>query len=80
TLFPPTKQCTTPGCLNLNLLKNKDGLRKVVLFTLSDGACATYAVHLHCSQCKATYYNNYFVCNGLRTYYAGIPNAIQVGE
>ncbi|KAJ7353282.1 hypothetical protein DFH08DRAFT_987489 [Mycena albidolilacea] len=80
TLFPPTKQCTTPGCLNSNLLKDKDGLRKVVLFTLSDGACATYAVHLHCSQCKTTYHNNYSVCNGVRTYYAGIPNAIQVGE
>jgi hypothetical protein len=50
TLFLPIKQCTTPGCLNSNLLKDKDGLRKVVLFTLSDGACATYAVHLHCSR------------------------------
>ncbi|KAJ7662582.1 hypothetical protein DFH06DRAFT_987125 [Mycena polygramma] len=80
TLFPPMKQCTTPGCLNSHLLRDKDGLRKVVLFTLSDGACATYSVRLHCSQCKTTYHNNYSVRDGIRTYYAGIPNTIQVGE
>jgi hypothetical protein len=49
-LFPPTKTCTTPGCMNTNLLRDKDGLQKVILFTLSDGACATYAGHLHCSR------------------------------
>ncbi|KAJ7937486.1 hypothetical protein B0H13DRAFT_1588458 [Mycena leptocephala] len=60
-LFPPNKQCTTPRCLNSKLLKDKDSVRKVVLFTLSDGACATYAVYLHCSYCKTTYHNNYSV-------------------
>ncbi|KAJ7871333.1 hypothetical protein B0H13DRAFT_2012715 [Mycena leptocephala] len=79
-LFPPTKTCTTPGCMNTNLLRDKDGLQKVILFTLSDGACATYAGHLHCSHCKTNYYNNYSVCDSVRTYYSGIPNAIQVGE
>ncbi|KAJ6592961.1 hypothetical protein B0H19DRAFT_1279753 [Mycena capillaripes] len=29
--------------------REKDGLRKIILFTLSDGACAMYAAHLHCS-------------------------------
>ncbi|KAF7378197.1 hypothetical protein MSAN_00244300 [Mycena sanguinolenta] len=80
TLFPPNKQCTTPGCMNQNLLKDKDGVRKVVLFTLSDGACATYSVHLYCPHCKTSYQNNYSVHGGIRTYYAGVPDAIQVGE
>ncbi|KAJ7921546.1 hypothetical protein B0H13DRAFT_2415239, partial [Mycena leptocephala] len=80
TLFPPNKHCTTPGCLNRNLLKDKDGLRKVVLFTLNDGACATYSAHLYCSHCNTSYQNNYSVRDGIRTYYSGVPDAIQVGE
>ncbi|KAJ7788390.1 hypothetical protein B0H13DRAFT_2395046 [Mycena leptocephala] len=48
TLFPPSKTCTTPGCMNTKLLREKDGISKVVLFTLSDRACATFAGHLHC--------------------------------
>ncbi|KAJ6562697.1 hypothetical protein DFH09DRAFT_1478636 [Mycena vulgaris] len=79
-LFPPSKTCTTPGCLNTSLLREKDGLAKVVLFTLSDGACATYAGHLHCRQCRTNYYNNYSVRDGIRTYYAGVPAAIQVSQ
>ncbi|KAJ7815535.1 hypothetical protein B0H13DRAFT_1664013, partial [Mycena leptocephala] len=79
-LFPPTKTCTTPGCMNTKLLCDKDGLQKVILFALSDGACATYAGHLHCSQCNTNYYYNYSVCDVMRTYYSGVPDAIQVGE
>ncbi|KAJ6564878.1 hypothetical protein DFH09DRAFT_1475350 [Mycena vulgaris] len=79
-LFPPSKTCTTPGCLNTSLLREKDGLAKVVLFTLSDGACATYAGHLHCRQCRTNYYNNYSVRDGIRTYYADVPAAIQVSQ
>ncbi|KAJ7870361.1 hypothetical protein B0H13DRAFT_1046414, partial [Mycena leptocephala] len=78
-LFPPSKTCTTPGCMNTNLLRDKDGLSKVVLYTLSDGACATFAGHLHCPQCRTNYYNNYSVHDGIRTYYPGIPDNIQVG-
>ncbi|KAF7372143.1 hypothetical protein MVEN_00073200 [Mycena venus] len=78
-LFPPAKTCTMPGCLNKKLLRDKDGLSKVVLFTLSDGACATYAGHLHCPDCRTTYHNNYSVHERVCTYYQGVPDAIQVG-
>ncbi|KAK7049060.1 hypothetical protein R3P38DRAFT_2505145 [Favolaschia claudopus] len=54
-LFPPSKTCTTPTCMNRKLLRQKDGLAKVVLFTLSDGACATFAGHLHCSGMHSCY-------------------------
>ncbi|KAJ7877878.1 hypothetical protein B0H13DRAFT_1631479 [Mycena leptocephala] len=79
TLFPSTRTCTSPGCTNRTLLRAKDGLSKVVLFTLSDGACATYAGHLHCTNCGTNYYNNYSTRDGVRTYYSGVPDAIQVG-
>jgi hypothetical protein len=31
-------------------------------------------------ECNTTYYHNYSVYQGTRTYYQTIPNAIQVGE
>jgi hypothetical protein len=30
--------------------------------------------------CKTSYHNNYSVCDGTRTYYAGVPTYLQVGE
>ncbi|KAJ7739196.1 hypothetical protein B0H16DRAFT_1891141 [Mycena metata] len=51
-----------------------------VQYTLSDGACATFANHLSCSECKARYYPNYMVRNGIRNYYEHIPKDIQVCE
>jgi len=30
--------------------------------------------------CKTNYHNNFSVCNGIRTYYPGVPDLIQVGE
>ncbi|KAF8217995.1 hypothetical protein K438DRAFT_1747239 [Mycena galopus ATCC 62051] len=48
-LFPPTYYCTTPGCVNTGLLRDKDAASNVVLYTLSDGACPTFAHHLSCS-------------------------------
>ncbi|KAJ7937627.1 hypothetical protein B0H13DRAFT_1588398 [Mycena leptocephala] len=77
-LLPPSHYCSTPGCNNENLLRDKDGPSKVVLYTLSDGACATFATHLSCSTCRARYYPNYVVRDGIRTYYDKIPNGIQV--
>lgn len=95
-LFPPSHYCSTPGCTNTSLLRDEDGPAKVVFYTLSDGACATFATHLSCSRmyqavlslrlifpfegCKSRYYPNYVVRDGIRTYYDKIPDAIQVGN
>jgi hypothetical protein len=38
------------------------------------------ALIFHRTECKTTYNNNYSVRNGIRTYYAAIPGAIQVRE
>jgi hypothetical protein len=49
TLFPPTKVCTNANCPKEGCkLRRKDDPHKVILFTLSEGACATYSVHLIC--------------------------------
>ena len=48
TLFHPTHTCTNPDCPKRHaesLLRRKDDPRKVVLFTLSEGACPTYSIH-----------------------------------
>jgi hypothetical protein len=76
----------------------KEQQRRAVIFTVADGACQAWAVHLYCtgkysvsifgllttmsslSECKTNYHNNFSVCGGVRTYYGGIPDAIQVGE
>ncbi|KAF8175739.1 hypothetical protein K438DRAFT_1727646 [Mycena galopus ATCC 62051] len=79
-LFPPTYYCTTDGCVNSGLLCDKDTASNVVLYTLSDGACPTFAHHLSCSGCKARYYPNYVMRDGVRNYYNKIPDTIQVGE
>ncbi|KAJ7041475.1 hypothetical protein C8F04DRAFT_1252808 [Mycena alexandri] len=79
-LFPPTHYCNTPGCTYTSLLRDKDGPSKAVLYTLSDGACATFASHLSCPGCRTRYYPNYAVRNGIRVYYGKIPNEIQVTE
>ncbi|KAJ7175575.1 hypothetical protein C8R46DRAFT_830529, partial [Mycena filopes] len=72
--------CNTPGCTITKLLRNKDGSSHLVLYPLSDGACATYANHLSCHEYKACYYPNYVVQDGVCSYYEQIPDPIQVGE
>ena len=53
TLFPPSHYCTNSKCPKSGekMLHDKDGILQAVLFTLADGACPTYAVHLYC--CRA---------------------------
>jgi hypothetical protein len=48
-LFPPTHKCTNPDCTKQgSSLRRKDEPRKVILFTLAEGACPTYSIHLVC--------------------------------
>ncbi|KAF7331311.1 hypothetical protein MKEN_00008300 [Mycena kentingensis (nom. inval.)] len=78
-LFPPKQVCDAPDCTNRKVLRSKSEPSSVVLYTLADGACATFAHCLTCEGCKTRYYPNYSVSNGTRTYYPGLPCAIQVG-
>ncbi|KIM75798.1 hypothetical protein PILCRDRAFT_798649 [Piloderma croceum F 1598] len=83
TLFPPTRTCTNIDCPKQHtgtLLRRKDDPRKAVLFTLGEGACPTYSIHLYCYECHTSYEHCYSVKNNTRTYYKGIPDVIEVGE
>ncbi|KAF8884482.1 hypothetical protein BD779DRAFT_1443171, partial [Infundibulicybe gibba] len=83
TLYPPVSQCLNNSCLNYrkDLLRRKMAkMRKIVLYTLADGACAAHTVKLHCYTCATSYSLNYSVHKGIRTYYGGVPNIIEVGK
>ncbi|KAF9061179.1 hypothetical protein BDP27DRAFT_375751 [Rhodocollybia butyracea] len=48
TLWPPTQQCTNTNCPSTQLLRERDGIFPVTLFTLRNGARATYSTYLTC--------------------------------
>ncbi|KAF7308041.1 hypothetical protein MKEN_01166400 [Mycena kentingensis (nom. inval.)] len=48
-LFPPKQVCDAPDCTNRKVLRSKSEPSSVVLYTLADGACATFA---HCLTCE----------------------------
>jgi hypothetical protein len=48
-LYPPTTKCLNSTCTNSNNLRERGELRQVILFTLADGACATFAAHYYCN-------------------------------
>ncbi|KAF8160312.1 hypothetical protein BJ912DRAFT_1026540 [Pholiota molesta] len=81
-LYPPTTRCNNPLCISeVKILKATSTTgRKIVLYTLEDGACATYHFKLRCPTCETTYHNNYSVYKRVRTYYSGVPEAIEVGK
>lgn len=96
-LFPPTRICTNHDCTKQgSLLRRKDEPRKVVLFTLGEGACPTYSIHLVCHGilfsfvqvphpdpyigCNTNYHHDYTVKDNVRTYYGGVPDVVHVGD
>ncbi|KAI0358771.1 hypothetical protein OH77DRAFT_1449458 [Trametes cingulata] len=79
-LYPPTSMCNQVDCGRVALLRRKDKPRKVVLFTLDRGVCDAYSVHLYCERCHSNYHHNFVVRRNVRTYYAGLPDTIQVSE
>lgn len=50
-LYPPTTRCNNPLCTadDKVLKATSETGRKIVLFTLEDGACATYHFKLRCN-------------------------------
>ncbi|KAF8869217.1 hypothetical protein CPB84DRAFT_1694640, partial [Gymnopilus junonius] len=82
SLYPPVTTCLNPSCLkDMALLHDYAKTpRKVILFTLEDGAYMTYHYKLTCTTCKTMYHNNYLVSNHVRTYYAGVPDVIEIGK
>ncbi|TFK17030.1 hypothetical protein FA15DRAFT_683625 [Coprinopsis marcescibilis] len=81
-LYPPVLKCTDPLCSATDkLLRGGDkSEKKIVLYTIGDGMCATYHHQLWCLGCRTVYHHNYAVKNGVQTYYGGVPGVIEIGK
>ena len=84
SLWPPTRICTNPECTRArNGFKlQRCEAREVVLYTVARGAVPVHSIHLMCDapSCRTNYHHNFFIRNGQRHYYGGIPDVLQVGE
>ncbi|KAJ7216341.1 hypothetical protein GGX14DRAFT_391184 [Mycena pura] len=78
SLYPPSHYCENPACCRLKPLK-KATTRQVIVYTLAKGVIPTYEIQLYCPDCNTTYFPDFSVCAGARTYYGGIPPIMQVG-
>ncbi|KAG2743488.1 hypothetical protein P692DRAFT_201886487 [Suillus brevipes Sb2] len=76
-LYPPTRVCQRPECVNYRdddevaTLTDVNTFR-ASLFTLRDGSLPVHSVSTYCRQCHARYYPNYWTNNtdSTRIYYA----------
>ncbi|KAJ7185106.1 hypothetical protein GGX14DRAFT_383711 [Mycena pura] len=73
----PSHYCENPACCRLKPLK-KATTRQVIVYTLAKGVIPTYEIQLYCPDCNTTYFPDFSVCAGVRTYYGGIPSIMQV--
>ncbi|KAL1952122.1 hypothetical protein VTO73DRAFT_1271 [Trametes versicolor] len=80
TLYPSKRKCDNPHCTEQRLLRHKSSPVKVTLFTLGEGVFDVWEVHLHCGDCDTEYYCDHSVCGGVRTYYPGLPDIVQVAD
>ncbi|RPD72710.1 hypothetical protein L226DRAFT_511398 [Lentinus tigrinus ALCF2SS1-7] len=80
-LFPPAQVCMNSECLGHGkLLRWKDDPKRITLFTFSEGVQDALAVQLQCYRCGTVYYPNYTAYQGIRRYYAGLPEFVQVSD
>ncbi|KIJ13544.1 hypothetical protein PAXINDRAFT_163619 [Paxillus involutus ATCC 200175] len=79
TLYPPTNACENIDCPRTTELRKVEA-RQIVLHTLDNGSQPAWAVHLYCLDCHRNYHINFYVCDGQRTYYPGLPTYLQVSE
>ncbi|KAH6901611.1 hypothetical protein BKA70DRAFT_1435986 [Coprinopsis sp. MPI-PUGE-AT-0042] len=82
SLYPPYQYCPKEGCPRTagGMRFTRAQQREVVLFTLADGVLPAWSVHLECESCATNFHHNFSVQGAERTYYAGIPDILQVGE
>ncbi|KAF8228357.1 hypothetical protein L208DRAFT_1291845 [Tricholoma matsutake] len=82
TLYPLQHTCTNPilSAPPLGATHQKEEQWQAVLYTMDKGVLPVHSVHLYCDECKTSYRHNFWVNEGVCTYYNGIPAVIQVGE
>ncbi|KAF8221068.1 hypothetical protein L208DRAFT_1330211 [Tricholoma matsutake] len=82
TLYPPQHTCTNTSCLHSRtgkLLEKKEQWQ-AMLYTMDKGALPVHSVHLYCNECQTNYHHNFWVKDGICTYYDRIPVIIQVSK
>ncbi|KAF4616821.1 hypothetical protein D9613_008233 [Agrocybe pediades] len=79
SIYPPEDVCTNSNCEHCIPLK-KSFVKKAVVYTQSHGVQPAWVTSLYCPKCHTSYHNNFAVNAGIRTYYSGIPEFVQVGE
>ncbi|KAF9472297.1 hypothetical protein BDN70DRAFT_868529 [Pholiota conissans] len=81
TLYPLEGVCTNADCIKRGKTLKKTKFCEVV-YTLAMGACRAYSAHLFCPDTLSNhgYHHNFSVCDGVQTYYGGMPKYLQVGE
>jgi hypothetical protein len=52
TIYPDQHYCINPLCANAinSLPLKKEQQRRVVIYTVADGACAAWSVHVYCAR------------------------------
>ncbi|KAJ7176348.1 hypothetical protein C8R43DRAFT_1084702 [Mycena crocata] len=78
SLYPPSHHCTNFACSRHKPLKRATS-QQVVVYTVASGVVPAWETHLYCPDCNTTYYSNFSSQHGMRTYYGGVPNFIQIG-
>ena len=91
--YPPSLYCSFDGCENTTPLK-RARQQAVVFFSLAKGILPAFYVHLICDsmysilwmifdliyspECSTHFYHDYYVRQGRRHYYRGVPEVIQI--
>ncbi|KAI0684134.1 hypothetical protein BC835DRAFT_1293857 [Cytidiella melzeri] len=78
TFYPPNSTCIATLCKKIGATLTGAKRHSVLLHTLDKGSVPATAVQLRCSYCWTSYHYNYYVSNGCRVFYAGVPAILQV--
>ncbi|KAF6740950.1 hypothetical protein DFP72DRAFT_836362 [Ephemerocybe angulata] len=82
SLWPPSHLCSNPACSRTSKGQKlqKVEIRSAILYTLGKGPIPVNSIHLECTDCKTTYYVDYQEVRGVRRYYDGIPEILQMSD
>ncbi|KAL0954922.1 hypothetical protein HGRIS_003855, partial [Hohenbuehelia grisea] len=80
SLYPPSQYCTNVVCSKQGSVLKREEQRQAVLYTLANGAQPAWSIHVACTACHSNCHHNFSVHNDVRTYYAGVPEYVQVGD
>ncbi|KAJ2936392.1 hypothetical protein H1R20_g702, partial [Candolleomyces eurysporus] len=80
TLWPPTSYCMNRQCPRSDMARKIQVAeqRQAILYTVAHGPIPAWSVHLECTDCRTTYYVDYWERGNIRTYYDTCSGVVQV--